>query len=65
MATIPTLWETTKSFMAQNRDLINHGEDSILPWITDDNFETYNGCHFWSNFEVNLFILFFLFLFND
>lgn len=52
MATIPTLWETTKTFMSQNEDLINRGKDGLLAWLTDDGFETYNGCHFWSNFEV-------------
>ncbi|KAI9353170.1 nucleotide-diphospho-sugar transferase, partial [Pilaira anomala] len=52
MATIPTLWETTKSFMAQNEDLINRSKDGLLSWLTDDGFETYNGCHFWSNFEI-------------
>lgn len=52
METIPTLWEHTKQFMADNKELVNHGEDSLLPWITDNNYTDYNGCHFWSNFEV-------------
>ncbi|KAG2236169.1 hypothetical protein INT48_003788 [Thamnidium elegans] len=50
--TIPTLWKTTQEFMAQNSDLIIRGKESLLPWITDDNYENYNGCHFWSNFEI-------------
>lgn len=51
--TIPTLWKTTQEFMDKNPDYIVKGDESILPWITDDDYENYNGCHFWSNFEVS------------
>jgi alpha 1,2-mannosyltransferase len=53
MQTIPTLWNATQSFMNENPELIQRGPDSLLPWLTDNNYESYNGCHFWSNFEVN------------
>lgn len=33
-------------------ELIERGQESLLSWITDDNYTTYNGCHFWSNFEI-------------
>ncbi|AMD20789.1 HDR047Cp [Eremothecium sinecaudum] len=48
--TIPTLWETTKQFMAKYPDLIK--KDNLLQFISDDNGFSYNGCHFWSNFEI-------------
>ncbi|KAL7329930.1 hypothetical protein PS15p_204939 [Mucor circinelloides] len=52
MATIPTLWNATQSYMEKYPEYINRGEDSLMPWLTDDDFESYNGCHFWSNFEI-------------
>ena len=48
--TIPTLWETTKKFMAEYPQYV--APDNNMMWISDDNGESYNGCHFWSNFEV-------------
>lgn len=48
--TIPTLWETTRKFMEQYPQYI--AKDNNLPWISDDEGKTYNGCHFWSNFEI-------------
>ncbi|KAJ8653247.1 hypothetical protein O0I10_011095 [Lichtheimia ornata] len=50
--TIPTLWETTQEFIRKHPDYIIRGAGSLLPWVTDDGFLTYNGCHFWSNFEI-------------
>ncbi|CAO3656439.1 unnamed protein product [Mucor hiemalis] len=50
--TIPTLWKATQEFMKENPELIVKGKESLLPWLTDDSYETYNGCHFWSNFEI-------------
>jgi len=49
-ATIPTLWQTVKEFIAQHPDLI--AKDNAMKFISDDNGETYNRCHFWSNFEI-------------
>lgn len=48
--TIPTLWETTREFMDEYPQYLD--EDNNLAWISDDNGKSYNGCHFWSNFEI-------------
>ncbi|KAI8378256.1 nucleotide-diphospho-sugar transferase [Choanephora cucurbitarum] len=52
--TIPTLWETTKKFMAEYPQHIISKDDkeSLMNWVTNDGGETYNLCHFWSNFEI-------------
>lgn len=47
--TIPTLWDTTKSFMKENPKLIP-AKNSIDIFTKDDG--GYNLCHFWSNFEI-------------
>jgi alpha 1,2-mannosyltransferase len=52
--TIPTLWETTKDFMAKHPEHLTNGPSSLRSWLTDDGYENYNGCHFWSNFEVGI-----------
>ncbi|ORX53522.1 glycolipid 2-alpha-mannosyltransferase [Hesseltinella vesiculosa] len=52
METIPTLWKTTRDFFQQNPQYLAPKGESVEPWLTDNNFETYNGCHFWSNFEI-------------
>lgn len=49
-ATIETLWQTTKNFMKEYPQLVH--PDNLMKFISDDNGETYNKCHFWSNFEV-------------
>jgi len=48
--TIPTLWDATKEFMKANPELMP--KDNALGFISDDNGDTYNKCHFWSNFEI-------------
>jgi alpha 1,2-mannosyltransferase len=48
--TIPTLWDTTKDFLAKNPQYKN--ENSLIDFISDDGGETYNRCHYWSNFEI-------------
>ncbi|RLV84579.1 Glycolipid 2-alpha-mannosyltransferase 1 [Meyerozyma sp. JA9] len=48
--TIPTLWDTTKKFMAENPQFVH--KNNMMDWISDDGGETYNKCHFWSNFEI-------------
>lgn len=53
--TIPTLWETTKNFLAEYPQYLD--PDNNMGWISNDNGNTYNGCHFWSNFEVGSFKL--------
>lgn len=47
--TIPTLWEKTKEFMKNNRDLIP--QRNSLKMVSDSK-GNYNLCHFWSNFEI-------------
>jgi len=53
--TIPTLFKTVLSFMKEWN--ANHPNDKLprdermFSFITDDEGETYNLCHFWSNFE--------------
>ncbi|CAI6275689.1 unnamed protein product [Periconia digitata] len=49
-ATIPTLWSTVKNFTKTHPQYVS--EDNSMAWISDDNGETYNNCHFWSNFEI-------------
>ncbi|KAJ3562371.1 hypothetical protein NP233_g9614 [Leucocoprinus birnbaumii] len=49
-ATIPTLWSTVKKFMDENPDLVAQG--NAMQFLSDDNGNTYNRCHFWSNFEI-------------
>ncbi|KAI0780821.1 glycosyltransferase family 15 protein [Trametes elegans] len=49
-ATIPTLWDATKEFINANPDLVE--PDNAMRFISDDGGETYNNCHFWSNFEI-------------
>ncbi|KAI5959102.1 KTR1 [Candida pseudojiufengensis] len=48
--TIPTLWDTTKEFIDKNPQYL--AENNLLDWLSDDKGKTYNGCHFWSNFEI-------------
>ncbi|SCU91668.1 LAMI_0E06788g1_1 [Lachancea mirantina] len=48
--TIPTLWNSVKEFMAKNPKHIH--KNNLMNFISDDKGETYNLCHFWSNFEI-------------
>ncbi|KAF9195126.1 alpha 1,2-mannosyltransferase 2.4.1 [Haplosporangium sp. Z 767] len=48
--TIPTLWENVKRFMTLHPEHIS--KRNSLEWISYDNGDTYNNCHFWSNFEI-------------
>ncbi|KAF8656133.1 hypothetical protein AX16_002735 [Volvariella volvacea WC 439] len=47
--TIPTLWDTVKAFFRENPQYV--AEDNALRFLSEDG-ETYNLCHFWSNFEI-------------
>ncbi|KAI8384343.1 nucleotide-diphospho-sugar transferase [Radiomyces spectabilis] len=53
-STIPTLWNTVKNFMKEHPEHIvpKNDPESLLPWISNDGGDTYNLCHFWSNFEI-------------
>ncbi|KAG8990007.1 alpha 1,2-mannosyltransferase 2.4.1 [Tulasnella sp. 427] len=48
--TIETLWDTVKEFIKAHPEYIP--EDNALKFLSDDGGQTYNRCHFWSNFEI-------------
>jgi alpha 1,2-mannosyltransferase len=48
--TIPTLWDAVKNFTKTHPEHIVEGNS--MKWLSDDGGETYNHCHFWSNFEI-------------
>ncbi|KAK7014851.1 glycosyltransferase family 15 protein [Favolaschia claudopus] len=48
--TIPTLWAAVKEFTNANPGLVSR--DNAMDFLSDDGGETYNRCHFWSNFEI-------------
>ncbi|BDD55358.1 alpha 1,2-mannosyltransferase 2.4.1 [Monascus purpureus] len=48
--TIPTLWDSVKKFMKDHPEHI--AEDNSMAFLSDDGGDTYNKCHFWSNFEI-------------
>jgi len=48
--TIPTLWDATKEFIKANPQYLP--KDNGMGFLSDDGGETYNKCHFWSNFEI-------------
>lgn len=48
--TIESLWDTVRSWWKANPKYI--AKDNLVDFISNDGGETYNLCHFWSNFEV-------------
>ena len=48
--TIPTLWDSVKKFIKQHPEHI--AGNNSMAWLSEDGGETYNHCHFWSNFEI-------------
>lgn len=48
--TCPTLWDTTMQFFKENPDHL--ADDNLLGFVSNDDGETFNACHFWSNFEI-------------
>jgi len=48
--TIPTLWDSTKKWIKQHPQYVAEGNS--MGFLSDDGGETYNHCHFWSNFEI-------------
>jgi len=48
--TIPTLWDSVKKFMAKHPEHIAQGNS--MQFLSDDDGNNYNHCHFWSNFEI-------------
>ena len=49
--TVKTLWDTTKDFLNSGGDIFL-AENNLMKWLSPDKGETYNLCHFWSNFEI-------------
>ncbi|KAG8823103.1 alpha 1,2-mannosyltransferase 2.4.1 [Serendipita sp. 400] len=49
-STVQTLWETTKEFIKENPQYV--ANDNALEFVSDPYGESYNLCHFWSNFEI-------------
>ncbi|EPB82716.1 hypothetical protein HMPREF1544_10562 [Mucor circinelloides 1006PhL] len=55
--TIITLWDTVKKFAQEStkkgKNYFPHKvTDTIFKFLTPDDGGTYNGCHFWTNFEI-------------
>ncbi|KAH9933691.1 glycosyltransferase family 15 protein [Amylocystis lapponica] len=50
MATIPTLWDTVKEFTRDHPEYV--AKDNAMGYMSDNSGDSYNGCHFWSNFEI-------------
>lgn len=48
--TIPTLWNTTRDFVDQHPQYLH--KNRLEKFVSADGRDTYNLCHFWSNFEV-------------
>ncbi|KAJ3750961.1 glycosyltransferase family 15 protein [Lentinula detonsa] len=48
--TVSTLWQAVKEFMEQYPEYIH--PNNALAFLSDNGGETYNLCHFWSNFEI-------------
>ncbi|KZV66095.1 glycosyltransferase family 15 protein [Peniophora sp. CONT] len=48
--TIETLWDAVKEFSQQYPHHLS--PDNALRFLSDDGGQTYNLCHFWSNFEI-------------
>ncbi|KAH6897871.1 glycosyltransferase family 15 protein [Coprinopsis sp. MPI-PUGE-AT-0042] len=48
--TVPTLWDATKEFITKNPQYVH--PDNAMEWISNDGGNSYNMCHFWSNFEI-------------
>ncbi|RUS15072.1 glycolipid 2-alpha-mannosyltransferase-domain-containing protein [Endogone sp. FLAS-F59071] len=53
MATIPTLWGAVKAFRDKYQELLTiPQEDTLWKFVTEDDGQSYNTCHFWTNFEI-------------
>ena len=48
--TIPSLWKHTKDFVKQHPEYL--AKNNMMDFISNDGGDTYNLCHFWSNFEI-------------
>lgn len=48
--TVSTLWNVTQDFVKQHPDYV--AKDNNMGFLSDDGGESWNYCHFWSNFEI-------------
>ncbi|KAJ3808161.1 glycosyltransferase family 15 protein [Lentinula lateritia] len=48
--TIPSLWSHVKDFIKLHPEYL--AKDNAMRFLSDTGGETYNLCHFWSNFEI-------------
>ncbi|KAF9034832.1 nucleotide-diphospho-sugar transferase [Panaeolus papilionaceus] len=48
--TIPTLWHHVKQFIKAHPEYV--APNNAMGFISDNNGDGYNLCHFWSNFEI-------------
>ncbi|ODV62338.1 glycosyltransferase family 15 protein [Ascoidea rubescens DSM 1968] len=48
--TVRNLWSTVLNFTSQYPEYV--ADNNNFEFLTDDNGETFNMCHFWSNFEI-------------
>lgn len=51
-ATIPSLWATVRNFTLSGKARSYLAANSLLQFVSSDLGESYDRCHFWSNFEV-------------
>ncbi|KAF8654210.1 hypothetical protein AX16_003736 [Volvariella volvacea WC 439] len=49
-ATIPTLWDSVKEFLSANPQYVS--PNNSMNYLSNDGGQSYNLCHFWSNFEI-------------
>lgn len=50
IGTIKTLWAITKDFIEEHPEYL--AKDNMMDFVSDDSGNSYNLCHFWSNFEI-------------
>jgi len=50
VSTIPTLWDTVLEFIREYPHLVP--EENMMRFLSDNGGNTYNLCHYWSNFEI-------------
>ncbi|KAG1745244.1 glycosyltransferase family 15 protein [Suillus lakei] len=48
--TIPSLWSVVKEFISDHPEYVS--PNNSMDFLSDDAGDTYNMCHFWSNFEI-------------
>lgn len=48
--TITSLWSVVKEFISDHPEYVS--PNNSMDFISDDAGDTYNMCHFWSNFEI-------------